>query len=582
MRNLLIAGGLIAAGGISYLMLQEKPAVVPAEPAALTELHYVPADTLIFSGQLTPFPLKQYLQATTFQQQALPDELLHELEHAQEPQQRFLASLLKIYFQAAQSPEQFQATYGLPDEMRMLFYTVGLLPVLRYQVSDEQAIWKMLDQAELESGFKHSPKQLKGLSYRSYSFVTKPGKPSLELLIGQRDGWLTVTLNTLANESADLEEAFALKQPARNLGDRLLLEDIRTRHGFEPSSISYFDHQQLVTGVTTQNKNRLATMLTRLVENAGGKNPLAELRTPACEQELGNIAAAWPRTAFGLYKVDINDQSVSMHTGMVVESSSQVVLGALNAIQGYLPSYLEEASVFGFGLGLDANSLNPSLAKLWNNMLTPEYKCVPLQQMQASVRAANPAALAMFTGMVQGVKGIGFSMLDYSLDMQGEMPQLTGFQGIATLSAENPDILFNMTKVFAPPLAQVELPADGSPVDLSYLLPPEAGNDVKPMLARKGEHLVLYTGEKGQVVAEAMAGEKVTSNGFMNLSMDYKQVLGPMLPMLEANPQLQQQPEVTEQLSMLKELDMKVKLDLRMNSQGIEFRTEMEMHKPEG
>ena len=59
----------------------------------------------------------------------------------------------------------------------------------------------------------------------------------------------------------------------------------------------------------------------------------------------------------------------------------------------------------------------------------------------------------------------------------------------------------------------------------------------------------------------------------MNLSMDNSRVLEPLLPVIG----MSAEPEIQEQLQMLKNLDMQVKIDMRMNPQGVEVRTEMEL-----
>ena len=572
MNKLLIAGVVVSAGVVGYLVNQGDESPQVSSPKLPSELEFVPADTVVFSGQLSPFPLKKYLQATNFQQSAMPDELMAELKKESDPQKRFLASLLKTYFASATSAEQFQKTYGMADEMKALMYTVGLLPVIRYQVSDESALWAMLDQAETDSGFTHQPRTLKGLNYRAYTFGAENSDKPVELLVAQQDGWATFTMNTPVNTEDDLEVALALTKPLSSLADNTVLDDITARHGFDGSSVSFIDHQVIATALTTNSGNKLAEMITQ-AQKLANKNGLQALRNAECQKEIGEIASNWPRTSFGLYKSDITQDHVSMHTGMVIESKSSVVMKALSSIQGYLPAYLNEEQAFGMGIGIDADTLNPALASLWNNMLQPTYQCQPLQEMQASVKASNPAALAMFTGMVQGVKGVGVSLLDFTLDVQDGVPSVQNIEAIASLSATNPDVLFNMTKVFAPPLAQIELPTDGSPVDLSYLVPAEAGVQFQPMLAHKGEHLVLYAGKKGEAEANKLASEKTKSNGFMNLSMDYSRVLEPLLPVIG----MSAEPEIQEQLQMLKNLDMQVKIDMRMNPQGVEVRTEMEL-----
>ncbi len=576
MRKVIIAGAVVAAGAVGYMVSQPGG---EGGSAAYSPLAYVPADTVLFSGQMEAFPLKEYLQSTTFAQAKVPNDFLEELDDENEPKQRFLASLVKSYFQGMNTPAEFQKTFALPDEIKAFVYAVGFMPVMRYQVTDAKSFWAVLDKAELESGFKHEARTIKELQYRAYVFENNEKGEKFELVAAVENGWATWSINTHANTPADLALALAQEKPTASLKDAGVLESIQKKHGFVKTSLSYIDHQGLVKAFTTANGNALATMITKAMEVDGDKDGLAEVRTAECQAEMGAIAANWPRTVIGMRSKDdmkITATHTYMKAAMVFESNNKVVLDALTSMQGFIPSYLGKAQVFGMGLGIDANKLSPALSSIWSNMLEPTYKCAPLVEMQSSTRAANPAALAMFTGMAQGVKGVAMGIQDFSLNMEGPEPQLNSLDAIVSLTAENPAVLFNMAKTFAPPLAHIQLPQDGSAVDLSTMLPIPPEVNVQPMLAVKGKHLVIYNGNKGAAIADALGKEDAVSNGLFNFSMDYKKMLAPVVPILE----MSGDPEMTEQLQMLKNMDMRVKMDINLNAQGIELMSEADIAAP--
>ncbi|MDO6514228.1 hypothetical protein [Neptuniibacter sp. 2_MG-2023] len=575
MRKVIIAGAVIAAGAVGYMVNQQGE----SDSSEYSPLAYVPADSVIFSGQLESFPLKDYLNSTMFPQAKIPDDLLEELDDGTDPKERFFASLVKSYFEAAHSVESFQKTFGLPDQIKTFVYAVGFMPVVRYQVTDEQGLWAVLDKAEQESGFKHEARTLNKLAYRAYSFENNAEGEKFEVLVAYENGWATWTINTHVNTESDVELALAQTKPAASLQDAGILEDIQTKHGFINATLSYLDHKGLVTAFTTADGNRLASMLTKAMEMEGKGTDLDRVRTAECQAEMGAMAANWPRTVAGIRSHDdlkITSERSYMKAALVVESNNKVVLDALTSMQGFIPSYLSEAQVFGMGLGLDANKLGPALSSIWSNMLEPSYKCEPLLEMQADIQQANPAALGMFTGMAQGVKGVAVGVQDFSISMDSSSPKLNSLDGIVSLSAEDPAVLFNMAKAFVPQLAQLQLPTDGSPVDLSTIMPLPTEVDIKPMLALKGKHLVVYNGEKGKAIADQLAGETVESNGLLSFSVDYKKMFEPILPILE----MAGDPEVTEQLDVLKNMDMRVKMDINLNEQGILIESEADIKAP--
>ncbi|MGL5665775.1 MAG: hypothetical protein ACRDD9_06575, partial [Shewanella sp.] len=125
---------------------------------------------------------------------------------------------------------------------------------------------------------------------------------------------------------------------------------------------------------------------------------------------------------------------------------------------------------------------------------------------------------------------------------------------------------FNMVKPFAPMLAELQVADNGEPTDLSPLLmlPPEM--NIKPMLAIKGQHLVVYSGDKGLALANKLAGEKPSANGLYSMSADYGKMFTPVLTLLELTGE-----PIPEELQMLKDYNMRVQMSFDVNKQGIVF-----------
>jgi len=569
-RKVIIAGAVVAAGAAGYFFTQQ------GSMSASSPLAYVPSDTVLFSGQLKPFPLKDYLQSTASMQAKVPEDFKEAMQNEPKAEGRFLMSLANSYLEAAGDPAKFQKTFALPDQLRAVFYAVGFIPVLRYEVTDEQGFWAVLDKAEQDSGLKHEVRKSGELEYRAYLLDNNSKNEKFELLVAYQNGWATWTANTHITDAKTLDIALAQVEPAQSLEKSGKLDTIATKHGFDKGYLSYIDHQELVTAFTTDSGNTLASMITTLLNAEGEADALADVRNPECKAEMAAIAANWPRTVFGIRSADdlkITPERSLMRVSTVVESNNKAVLDALTSMQGFIPSYLEEKQALGFGFGLEADKLGAGISALWSNMLEPQYKCAPLAEIQAAAQSENPAALAMFTGMAQGVKGAAFSIKDFTLNTQGFRPKVDSIDGIVSLSAENPKVLFDLAKSFVPPLAAVQLPTDGTAVDLSTVLPVPNDINVKPMLALKGQHIVIYSGTQGEALANKLGGETPTSNGLMSMAIDYKQMLTPVLPMIEQ----QADPEVAEQLAVLKNMDLGMKVSLNLNGQGIQMNSEVDV-----
>ncbi|MEC4727465.1 hypothetical protein HWQ46_18125 [Shewanella sp. D64] len=567
MKKILIAAAVIAASAAGYWVSQDMEA--NGESNAI--LAFVPADTPVFSGQLTPFPIKAYINSVSPGYQSYSDDMFAELEESDDARAKFMLSLIQTYMASLVSGDTFISTFGLPEQMRSYFYTLGLLPVIKLEVEKPEAIWTVLDKAEKESGFTHEKKSIKGQEYRAYALTDADESETIFLLFSISNGILTVTLDSAFSQPSTLETALGLTPVTNSLADSDILQDIMKTHGFNGDGIGYINHQELVKAVTTKDGNQLARQLMAFAE-LEGEDPFAMLRSNECHTELSAIVANWPRTVFGVSNVSISDILSHIEFATIVESKNQVMLDALSSMQGFIPDYIRQAdSVFSMGLGLDMNQLAPSLTAIWDDMLTPQYQCQVLQEAQEEVSGQSPAMLGMFTGMANGVKGLAASVIDYQFNDDQDNPGLKSLDAIISLSAENPSMLFNMVKSFAPELASIQLTNNNEAVDLSPLLPilPELG--IKPMMAIRGEHLVIFSGEAGEVKANELVGETLNNQSLYSFGVDY----GKVIPFLITLSEMAGEP-ISEELSMMKGYNMQVRMGIDVNQTGIVFDSVMD------
>ena len=95
-----------------------------------------------------------------------------------------------------QDGETFINTFGLAENIRSYFYTLGALPVLKIEVANADAIWTLLDKAEGESGLVHVAGQLKGVNYRSYPLTEATDEEQINLVVAVNNSMLTMTIDT--------------------------------------------------------------------------------------------------------------------------------------------------------------------------------------------------------------------------------------------------------------------------------------------------------------------------------------------------------------------------------------------------
>ncbi|MFT6927555.1 MAG: hypothetical protein ACJAZP_003192 [Psychromonas sp.] len=567
MKKTLIITAIAALGAGAYIVNQQ----LQTSPAAYNVLDYVPADTPLLSAQLKPFPLKDYLNSSPQLRTAEDSNALQNKAVQGNSQSKFFLSLAKSYQTSLTDTDLFLNTFGLADNIRAYFYMLGALPVLKIEVENTQAIWDLLDKAELDSGYSHRSGKIQETEYRAYRLSDPADAQTTELIISQDEGLLTVTLNSSLNKEALLASALGLVKAENPITDSGILEEIESTYNFSDQNIAFINHQEIIKGLTTVDANQLARHLSLLFPKQDQDSPLLTFRTPECKVELTNIANNWPRTVFGYTDLSVTSSQSTMDFSTVIESKNQTIINALQSLRGYIPQYTQNIknNVFALGFGVDFNQLSSTAATILADLKTPNYQCAPLKKMQTSLQDKGQKSsmmLGMAGGVANGLKGFSLAVLDYSISKNGDKQALESIDALLSYSADNPLTLLNSLKMFSPDLQQMQLPADGTAIDLSAspLIP--NGLNVNPKMAIKGNHLVIYNGQKSAQQAELLSNEALTKNGLFTFSFDFKRMFDPIITAAELSGE-----SIPKEAMFLQDYNMRMKFDIDVNQQGIVF-----------
>lgn len=573
MKRTLIAGALITILATAGYLFTQKTA--SSEHAILD---YIPADTALFSGQLTPFPLRTYINSISYNYSQSPDELitaLYENEHYDptDIKVNFFFKLAQRYLESMENVDTFMTTFGLADDIQAYFYTLGMIPVFKMDVIDPDAIWALLDKAEDESGFSHEQGQIKQRDYRSYKLTEDSEQEQLTLIISQHNNIFTVTFNSSLNAPLLLENALGITPVENALANSTLVDDIISKHDFTNDAISYINHQAIVKAITSPEESLLGQHIAKLIA-LQEQDPLQIYQQPVCKKELTSIANNWPRTVFGFKQFDIKDDNATFDMSMVIESNNQTILTALTQMTGFIPDYVGDLNntVLALGIGIDVGSLSPAISSLWNELQQPRYTCPPLQQAQSVIQQNNPAMLGVMTAMANGIKGISGAVMDYNLDESQNELAIKSLDAIISLSANNPRALYNIIATFRPELAGVKLPANGIIVELSSLIPITPMPGINPKLIIHKEHMVIFNGDKAEKVAVGLDNKPITATGIYSLSIDYSKAFTPLVTAAELSGQ-----EVPQELKDMQDYNLRLNTGLQINEHGIETRSYVDL-----
>jgi len=559
---------------------QEEQAADSSEDLSMLSL--VPGDTVFFLGGLEPFPLQKVLEwnAGHFNMSAElnPLGMLKSEDDTEYPGQRMALHLWAEYAATAMDPETRLASWGFEAEPTFASYAIGLAPVLlRISLEDVQRFEAKVDELEQKARAEAKQEALGEATYRRYPL--QDTEPHLDLIIGVDGNNAVFMLDVGIESEQTLAMALGQKKPDSSLARTGRLQSLQEKYELHPSLIGFMDHRQLMTGLTTTNGNRMAAMVHELSPKLkDASKGLAELRTDGCRNDLAAVADHWPQTVFGYTDLDLSGKPSGLDSLIAVECHDQDLLNELQSLRGFVPDYArsgDEQAVFSYGIGLNVDNVGSFLIKQWTNIVQKQYSCSVLQDMQQDLRAHNPALLTQALGMAAGVRGLALSLLSVRISETGSAngPMPEDVDALFSLSAKDPAALVHMASAMFPPLAGLQIPADGTPVSL----PVPATLTMTPKAAIQGPHLTVYAGDRAERISKDLARASLESSpGFMAAEFDYSRYSGLLEGVVTSMDQAKaQNDQALAILEAMKDARIRFHMEMDFTDRGIEAHTRM-------
>ena len=553
-------GGLSLSGGS-----------LPSENAVL---EYVPADTVFFAGSVEPLDFAKTLEMSSkmgFDYSAMMgagfDDLKSELGNAPDAA-KVLVSIYGDYLKAVKNKSVKEL--GLRSELNMAVYTVGVLPVIRLELDGTDAFSKAIAKIEADQGVTATVNTVNGVEYREYSLDDGTEEVPMSLVIATHDNQAIVTVNTELDDAKDLQRTLSEK-PTTNILDGGVLNELASDNGYLGYSIFLLDNLAIVDGITKPSANAFGKSLQEVLDAYGAGNDMKDIQTPACNTELTGLTQNWPMLSAGYTEFDDSNASYKM----VLKGNNADLLETLGKLRGHISDNVSNDDfAMSFGIGLDMDQMVPVITTVWESLTKEDFSCPPLAEMQAGLRQSNPMMLGMMSGMVAGIKGVGFSVVDVNEDAlsnveRNPMAFMQDGQFMVTVTAEKPQNLLQSLGMYAPELAQMKLEDGGEP----QVLPAGMGAETK--IALRGHDLVLMMGQTDQLIGKIESNGSLEKNGLMTFSMDFKKYMGLLEEMMDSAAEnargsekemLEEQKEV---FSELKKADGIVKGKFDITDEGI-------------
>ncbi len=569
LTSLLIISGCDQSPGEDSGSVSPITSVFEKLPAN-TMLEKVPADTLFFTGSVEPFPIsdfmKWYQDNMGMMAPVLPDGFMAEMAASDEYDGlKMLTALYADQENQALTAQDLQKRYGMGETVQIATYTIGLLPVMRWSMANPAAFDSYIDALEMRAGVTSAPMKDENENIRLYQLEEGEGLNPY-LVIARIGSDAVISIDLVGAGERYLDQILGKVKPEKSLAQTGRLQSMMSTYQLKGEMLGFLDHQQIIESLISTN-TLAGQMLSRLEQADRSKDSeLAVIRSPGCRSDIRKMASNWPQTVLGFTNFDIKPKSVALDGLMVVEVKNQKLLKGLMALNGFIPQHIKElghASMAALGVGLNVNQLTPFVNEQWNIILEQKYECEPLKEFQKELAQQSPAALGVVAAMANGAWGASITINDVMMDHSEKGPE--SIDAIVTISADNPRLIYTMLAGILPNFKGVRLPEDSSSIAINL---PGPSDGLSAMIAVKGKHLVLYSGEKGTRMANALESVPLSSNGVWSMNLDYGRY-GQLLS--DVVPDTQDSQDAKQLIDYLKSVKIQESASFDFTDRGLEF-----------
>ena len=459
------------------------------QPGSDQPLAYAPADTLYAYANLEPQPKAMIDWSSRQLQTVWPliidiyDGLAKDSSKLDEREKKIVAAVLDE-LRSRDTPEKLREIGYKPDG-RMAVYGVGLIPVLRIELSDPAAFKAMVARIEGKVGEKIPTGKTGDQDYWLF------GTSDMQLAVALEGSQLVATVWTPdANDTAK-QLLLGLKKPEKNLLEAGTLQAIQKKYNFAPNGEGYIDFAGLakrLSSAPTGTDLEIAKALKLPTE--------AATEDPACVAETQALAQKFPRVILGAESMTPPQIKVALQVEM-----DPALAQSLMAVFAAAP-----------GTGAPAEGLvDLSIA-------TPLLKLKDYWLKQADAVAAKPFACPEFADLnemfTKSKEQLGVTIPPPFSDLTGvrltldkldprKDTKVPDVAGRLLLGSNNPLAAIGMAQMALPQLKDFQIKPDGKPVPLPAGLVPTSTQMPPVSIAMTDKAIALAAGQGEDVTLGA-------------------------------------------------------------------------------
>lgn len=456
---------------------------------------------------------------------------------------------------------------GLSIKSRAALYGVGLLPVLRIELTDVDAFEAFITEIEETSGNSMSIATVDEQSYR-YA-----GDDKGRLILAVIDNYVVVTIVPTALSDQQLSAVLGLTLPSQSIAAAGVLDTLAADYGYTPHALGLIDIQRIVSVFLDEQTGVNAEILSLMDYDNFALSDV-------CRDEIRAAAGVVPRFVAGYTEISVE----KFRSNSVFEIRDDFAAG-LASIAGAVPGLgSDHDGLFSFGMSMDLLAAREFYVARLDALEADPYECELFADFQGGVAKGREALNQPVPPIVYGFKGflVVIDKID-GFDFASKQPP-TEIDMRLIVAIDNAPGLLAMGTMFSPDLAALNLQPDGKPVKF---VPPQFGAQYDSIyIAMTDNALGIAVGEDAQsglaALLEAAPGDPLP---IMSMHMDAKSYYGfigdammagkpstsPDAEAEEISPEVQQ--AIADLMTEFGELLSRISVDVLFTERGLEIPT---------
>jgi len=406
---------------------------------------YIPADTPYYYATLkqSPDALNEKMWeifTPVFEsgQQLLTTTLNDLNSKAQLSDDETLAKLLLEEFDGNLNREGLSKLGLKVDDIA--FYGDGILPVVRLQLADMQALEATIKRIEGKIGESLPVKEQDGKQY----YTVGDEKASMVAYVGNNQ--LVMSIAPANAGQGAISRLVSDKTPSSNIINRA--KSVGKQYGFSAYGLMEINLPQIVDSVLLDNSETAVAMFSEI------RNEVSDV----CASEIRGMAEVAPRIISAY--TDMSTREIKQHA--IIELRSDIAEG-LSAVTVPMKG-IEQPGNGVLAMAMSMNIINAKQFMLDRiaAIKADPYECEEFAAINQGLEQAELGLNQPLPPFVGNIQGFRFNLKN--MDVSPNNPIPTNVKASAMIGISNPQLLLGMAGAFVPQLADLALTNDGQPV----------------------------------------------------------------------------------------------------------------------